>query len=95
MTSVVRPAMSRSSASSRSVLGVGVERAGGLVEDEDGRVLEQRARDREALALAAGERGAALADDGVVAVGQAADEVVRVGGSGGRLDLARVAPGRP
>ena len=34
-------------------LGRGVERAGGLVEDEDRRVAHQRARDLEALALAA------------------------------------------
>ena len=43
-------------------LGCGVERARRLVEDQDRRILQQRARDREALALAAGERAAALAD---------------------------------
>src|SRR5438105_9282799 len=36
-------------------LGFRVERRGGLVEDEHRRVLEQRARDGEALALAAGK----------------------------------------
>ena len=38
--------------------GFGVERGGGLVEDQDRRVLQHRARDREALALAAGQRAA-------------------------------------
>ena len=51
------------------LLGLRVERARGLVEDEDRGVLEQRARDRDALALAAGQLDAALADQGVVAVG--------------------------
>ena len=61
-----------------------------------GRVLEQRAGDREALALAARERRAALADERVVAVGQALDEVVRVGRPGRRLDLRRAwRSGRP
>ena len=36
-------------------LGFGIERGGGLVEQDDRRVLEQRARDRDALALAAGQ----------------------------------------
>ncbi len=60
-----------------------VERAGRFVEDEDARVLEQHARDREPLALAAGELVAALADDRVVAVGQRRDEVVDVRGARG------------
>jgi hypothetical protein len=37
-------------------LGLGVERGGGLVEDQDRRVLQQRTGDGEALALAAGEQ---------------------------------------
>ena len=43
-------------------LGDGVEGGGGLVEDEDGRVLEDGAGDGHALLLAAGELQAALAD---------------------------------
>ena len=49
-------------------LGFGVERRGRLVEDQDRRVLEQRARDRQALALAAGQAHAVLADQGVEAL---------------------------
>ena len=43
-----------------------VERRRRLVEDQDRRVLQQRARDRQPLALAAGQPLAALADPGVV-----------------------------
>ena len=46
-----------------------VEGAGGFVEDEDRGVAEEGAGEGEALLLAAGEPGAALADDGGVAVG--------------------------
>src|SRR5215472_13696204 len=46
-------------------LGLGVERRRRLVEDEDRRVLEDRARDREALPLAARELARVVADDGV------------------------------
>ena len=53
-----------------------VERGGRLVEDEDARVLEQHAGQRDALLLAAGQLVAALADDRVVALGQLADAVV-------------------
>src|SRR4051812_14424613 len=60
-------------------LGRGVERARRLVEDQHRRVLEQRAGDREALALAAGERAPALADRGIEAVGLAVDEFERLG----------------
>ena len=60
-----------------------IERAGRLVEDEDRRVLEDQPGDGDALALAAGELDAALADVGVVAgaaaaVLEAEDEVVRL-----------------
>ena len=70
MAIVVRPSMSRCEGRLDEALADGVERGGRLVEDEDPRVLEQHARDRHALLLAAGELVAALADDGVVAVGQ-------------------------
>ncbi len=39
-----------------------VDRRRRVVEDQDARVEQQRARDRDALALAARERQAALAD---------------------------------
>jgi hypothetical protein len=50
-----------------------------LVEDQDARVRDDGAGDGDALPLAAGQLDAALADDGVVAVLEAVDELVRVG----------------
>ena len=46
----------------------GVQRGGRLVEQQHRRILQQHARDRDALLLAAGEPVAALADDRVVAL---------------------------
>ena len=79
MISVVRLAISSSSAwwircstwTSIALVASSRTRIGGLI--------EQRAGDRHALALAARERVAALADDRVVAVGQPDDELVGVG----------------
>src|SRR5882762_11055896 len=48
----------------------GVERAGRFVENEDRRIAEQRARDGDALALAAAEPRAAFAEHRVVGLGQ-------------------------
>ena len=58
------------------VLALGVEGAGGLVEDEDGRVFEYGAGYGEALALAAAEVEAAVADGGVVALFHEGDKLV-------------------
>src|SRR5947207_5916128 len=60
---------------------------------EDRGVADQRARDGDALALPARERGAALTDHGIVAVFQLADEFVRVRGARRGLDLLRGGPG--
>ncbi len=68
-------------------LGLHVERARGLVEHEHRRVAQDGAGDRDPLALAAGEAEAALADDGVVALGQRRDRVVDLGGARRLLDL--------
>ena len=62
-----------------------VERRGRLVEDQDVRVTDQRAREREALALPSGEQ--AVCDAGAVAEGQRGDEVVGVGRAGRGDDL--------
>ena len=65
------------------LLGGGVDRGGGVVEHQDPRVGEHRPGQRDPLPLAAGEREPALADDRVVAVGQALDELVRLRGPRG------------
>ena len=63
-----------------------VDGGGGVVEDQDPRVDHERPRDREPLALAAGERDPALADHRVVAVGKLLDERVRLRRARRRLD---------
>ena len=60
-------------------LGHGIERAGRLVEDQDRRILEQRACDRQPLPLAAGQHPAALADIAVEFQIAAFDEFERLG----------------
>ena len=52
------------------VLDAGVHGGGGVVEEQQPGVGEDRAGEGDALALAAGEGEAVLADLGVVAVGQ-------------------------
>ena len=69
------------------LLGLGIERAGGLVEEQDGGVFEQRAGDAEPLLLPAGEHAAFVADDRLVALLLREDELVGVGQFRRRLDL--------
>ena len=64
-----------------------VERACRLVKDQDARIGDQRTGNRDALALATGQRRAALADDRVVAFGELQDEVMRAGKACGRDEL--------
>jgi len=66
-------------------LGVEVRRR--LVEDQHARVRDDRARERDPLLLPARELRAALADRGVVAIGEARDEVVRERVLRGGFDL--------
>ena len=66
------------------LLGVHVERGEGVVEDQDARLGEHGAGQREPLPLAAGQRHALLADPGVEAPGQVVDEL-------GLRDLERLA----
>ena len=56
-----------------------VERAGGLVQNQDGRIFEEHPCDRDALFLPAGETHTAFPDKGIVAVRRGADEVMRTG----------------
>ena len=68
-------------------LALGVEGRGGLVEDQYLGVAQHGAGDAYALALAAREFRAAVADIGIVALGALHDEVVGVGHACGGLDL--------
>jgi hypothetical protein len=69
-------------------LGLRVERGGCLVEQEDAWIADDGSRQRDPLALAAGQAGAALADVGLVALRQAGDEVVDLGGARGGFHVA-------
>ncbi len=87
MTSVVR---SRETSLQRALdfpLGAGVERAGGFVQQQDRRVLEDGAGDGDALLFAAGKLQAALAHHGVIALRQLDDEFVDLGQPRRFLDL--------
>ena len=66
---------------------VRVVRAGGLVQNEDGRVFQKYAGNGDALLLPAGKLDAALAHIGVVAAVQRRDELVRAGQLCGLLHL--------
>ena len=77
------------------LFGARIERARRLVEDDDGRLFEQRARDRHALLFAAGQFQAALADAGLVTFRQALDERVNVRRFAAAMISSRLASGRP
>ena len=70
--SVVRPFIASRSPRRMRASVRRVDGRGGVVEDEDPRVEDERPRDRDPLALSARERDPALADHRVVAVGQLA-----------------------
>src|SRR5271166_26134 len=76
------------------LLGFRIERRGRLIEQDNRRVLEEGAGDRDALALTAGKLHAALAAGRVVSVFETHDEVVRIGrlGRGDDLLLAGARP---
>src|SRR5438874_1691524 len=68
---------------------LGVERAGRLVEDQHRRVVNEGARDRQALALAARQIGRAFFEDRRIALRQPLDEFVRAGELGDPDDLVQ------
>ena len=75
-------------------LGLLVDGARRLIEDEHGAVLQKGACQRDPLPLAAGQLHSAVADFRVVTLGQSLDELVGVGGLGSRNDLLARRPGR-
>ena len=64
-----------------------IDRCGRLVENQDAGVLQERPCDAEALALAARQANAALADLRLVSFGKPRDEFMGVGGGRGRDDV--------
>ena len=78
MTSVVRPCISTFKRVLHRALALVVQRRGGLVEDQHRRVLVDRTRDRQALALAARQLAAVVADHAVQALWQRECKVEQV-----------------
>src|SRR5262249_18298309 len=70
-------------------LGGDVERAGGLVENKDRRILEEGASDRQALTLAPRQRPATLAHSRLEAVRGVLDELQRLGTCGSIAHLRK------
>ena len=75
-------------------LGVHVDVRGRLVQHQDARVGDQRPRQRDQLPLPGRQPAAALADLGVVALGQRLDELVRADRLRGRADELELARAR-
>ena len=67
ITSVVRSLRHLVERALDFALGAGVQRAGGFVQQQDGRILQDGAGDGDALLLAAGQFQPALAHHGVIA----------------------------
>ncbi len=87
ITIAVRPGEQAAQARLDASLGVQVHVGGGLVQHEDARVGDQGAGEREQLALTGGQLRAALADLGVVAVGELCDELLRADRRRGLADV--------
>jgi len=60
--------------------GFGVEAGGGFVENQDGGIFEEGAREGDSLGLSAGETGAAFTDDGFIFLRERFDEFMQVRG---------------
>ena len=67
--------------------GFQIHRTGGFVQDEHGRILEKGAGNGNALTFAAGQAHAALTDQGLIALRETENEIVRIGGLGGSGDV--------
>ena len=84
----MRPLPARRMLRQQMRLGRGVQGAGRLVENEHARVADDGPGHGDQLALAQRQAGAALAEHGLVALGQAADELVGADEAGGGDDRA-------
>ena len=76
---------------------LGIDRGQRLIQHQHRRIPQQRPGDRQTLPLSAGQAGATLADHRLIAVGQGADEAMRIGrGRGGDdLGVRRLRPAEP
>src|SRR6185295_9085629 len=74
-------------------LAFAVETRRRLVQDQNSRIRKDRARNRNPLALTARYLDPALADDGVIALFEAEDELLAVRKTADRLDLGAARAG--
>src|ERR1700733_8493162 len=70
------------------LFGSGVEPRCGFIENQDGSVVKNCARDSDALTLSAGKTDATLADHRVITLGHFFNELMSVGEFGGTDNLA-------
>ena len=94
-TITVRPLAGAADIGEQRRLGRGVQRAGGLVEHEHARVAHDRPGQRDQLALPQRQPEPALAEHGLIALGQAADELVGADEPGGGDDAGAGASAAP
>ena len=87
ITSVVRSVHQTVKRLLHSALAFGIERTRRFVEQQDRRVLQNGARNRNPLTLAARQRRTALAELAVVAVGQRPNELIGLRGRRGAANL--------
>ena len=87
MTMEVRPLQQLVEGLLDQALGACVHGGGGFVQDQDARIGQRGAGDREQLPLSLRKTGAAFAQDGLVFVGQALDERIGIGEPDGGLHL--------
>ena len=83
MTKLVRPLSSCVERLLDQALGARVHAGGGFVQDQDARVGQRGAGNREQLALSLAQAAAAFAQHGLIFFGQALDEGIGVGQLGG------------
>ena len=72
-------------------LGLHIDGRGRIVHNQDRRIVRERAGQRQALLLPAGQAHAAFAHDGVITLRHRPDEIVRAGDLGHFLDISVVA----
>ena len=78
----------------KALLGGRIECACRFVQKQDTGIAHERPRDAKELALSGAESSAALAQNGVIALGQALNEVVRADMLGDLDDMLVVEPGQ-
>jgi len=76
-------------------LGLRVQRGHGFIQEQDGRIFQKRARNRNALLLSAGQKTALVADDCLILVRLLHNEIMCIGPFGRFNDLPSVASNRP